>query len=69
MRNYKVGLLSSLLPDDLIYVIDKFFPYPKKKKTLEVSPSMQKELKKIQIIKLKNKSSMYMKDLEDFCLD
>lgn len=69
MRNPKVQLLSSILPDDLIMVIDKYFPYPKKKKLVEVSPSMQRELKKIQTIHIRNCPANYMKGLDDFCLD
>lgn len=53
---------------DVVREIDKFFPYPKKKKE-SVSPSMQKELHKIQTITLHGKSAMYMKDLIDFVLD
>lgn len=69
MRNPNVQILSSLLPNDLIRVIDSFCDYPKKKKSPSVSPSMQKELKKIQTMKIRVKSNMYMKGLEDFCLD
>jgi hypothetical protein len=62
-------LLKSLLPSDLINVISAYVPqYPKKKK-LEVSPSAQKELKRLQYACLKGKNDMYMRDLEDFCLD
>ncbi len=68
MRNPNVRLLESILPQDLIYVIDKYFEYPKKKKTPPVSPSFQKEIKKIQLSP-KMKNAMYMRGLEDFCLD
>ncbi len=68
MRNPSVQLLESILPQDVIHVIDKFFEYPKKKKTPPVSPSFQKEIKKIQLSP-KTKSAMYMRGLEDFCLD
>ncbi len=53
---------------DVVREIDKFFPYPKKKKE-SISPSMQKELQKIQTLNLRGKSNMYMKDLIDFVLD
>lgn len=60
-------LLMSRLPSDLVYKIHLFVPkYPKQK---EISPSMQKQLTKIQHMTLKGKNAMYMKDLEDFCLD
>ncbi len=66
MRNANVKMLTQFLPEDIIRVIDSFFPYPKKKK---ISPSMQKELKKIQTMHIRNKPTMYLKDLIDFCLD
>lgn len=69
MRNQNLKLLYPFLPDDVIGVIDKFFEYPKKKKNIQISPSMQKELKKIQTIYIRNKPVMYMKDLLDFVLD
>lgn len=69
MRNSNVQLLSSILPDDLIMMIDKYFTYPKKKKVTQISPSMQKELKKIQTIYIRKIPDNYMKDLDDFCLD
>jgi len=68
MRNPNVQLLSNVLPQDLVYVIDKFFEYPKKKKTPPVSPSFQREITKIQISP-KRKHAMFMRGLEDFCLD
>lgn len=69
MRNPNVMLLTLLLPTDLIRVIDSFCEYPKKKKNVQISPSTQKELKRIQTIYIRNKPTMYMKGLEDFCLD
>jgi len=62
-------LLRDILPDDLIYVVYTFLPRPAKKKKEPVSPSLQKELTKIQSVVLKGKSGMYMRDLDDFCLD
>lgn len=62
-------LLNHILPSDVIGVISLYVPnYPKKKKP-EVSPSAQKELKRLQLTTLKGKNNMYMRDLEDFCLD
>lgn len=58
-----------LLPEDVVNHIYSYVPYPKKIKTPEVSPQLQKELIKIQSIHLNGKSAMYLKDLEDFCLD
>lgn len=63
------NMLARILPRDVINVIDSFVPtYPKKKK-FTLSPSAQKELKKLQYMSLKGKSGMYLRDLEDFCLD
>lgn len=55
-------------PLDLFNLILSYMPKYKKNKK-EVSPSLQKQLTKIQSMKLKGKSAMYMKELEDFCLD
>ncbi len=68
MRVPSLYVLNQILPMDIVYEIDKFFPYPKKKKQT-VSPSMQKELQKIQTLNLRGKTGMYMKDLIDFVLD
>jgi hypothetical protein len=62
-------LLRDILPDDLIYVIHTYLPRTVKKKKGLVSPSLQKELTKLQSIVLKGKIGMYMRDLDDFCLD
>jgi len=40
-----------------------------KRQTPSSSPSLQKELTRIQTMKLKGKSAMYMRELEDFMLD
>jgi hypothetical protein len=68
MRLPSLYVLNQILPMDVVREIDKFFPYPKKKKQ-EVSPSMQKELHKIQTLALRGKSNMYLKDFIDFTLD
>jgi hypothetical protein len=68
MRVPSLYVLNQVLPMDVVREIDKFFPYPKKKKE-SISPSMQKELQKIQTLNLRGKSNMYMKDLIDFVLD
>lgn len=69
MRNPNIQVLNSVLPYDVITVIDKFFAYPRKKKVVQVSPSMQKELNKIQRMNIRGLPANYMKDLDDFCLD
>lgn len=62
-------LIQTVLPTDLIKVIYTYVPPIPKKKKLNVSPSMQKELSKLQSVTLKGKSGMYLRDLDDFCLD
>ena len=56
------------LPGEIVKHIYSFLPYPRKKK-VEHSPSLQRELTRIQSVELKGKSGMYMKDLDEFCLD
>ena len=56
------------LPFNVVKIIMRYMPRIKKDKQ-EMSPSLQKQLTKIQHMKLKGKSAMYMRDLEDFCLD
>jgi hypothetical protein len=68
MRNPDVMLLKNILSQDLIRHLDKYFEHPKKKKTHPVSPSFQKQIMKIQSSP-KFKTAMYMRGLEDFCLD
>lgn len=59
-------IFKEVLPLGIVYIINSFVPRDKKK---PVSPSLQKELHKIQHMRLKGKSSTYLKDLDDFCLD
>lgn len=62
--------LRNKLPKELVRHIQSYVPpYEEKKSPKTPSPSLQKELIKIQSITLKGKSAMYMKELEDFCLD
>lgn len=68
MRVKGVLVLDEILPFDVIKYIDKFM-FVEKPKKANVSPSMQKELYRIQTLSLRGKSPMYMKDLIDFCLD
>jgi len=58
-----------ILPEQIIRNINSFLPRPPKKKKGQISPSMQKEIMKIQSMSLNGKNAMYMRDLEDFCLD
>lgn len=68
MHQPSLFVLKSIFPEDIVIYIDKFIPYYKKQKTT-YSPSLQKELTKIQNMKLKGLNNMYMKNLYDFVLD
>jgi hypothetical protein len=57
------------LPCEIVHHIYSFLPHMEKETPKTVSPSLQKELKRIQNMRLRGKSSTYMKDFEDFCLD
>jgi hypothetical protein len=55
------------LPDSIVANILSFLPKKKKKK--QISPSLQRELEKLQKITLKGKSGMYLREFMDFSLD
>lgn len=58
-------------PPSLLHEIYKFVPKTESKSppSYHSSPVFQKDMKKIQNLKLKGKSEMYLRDLEDFVLD
>lgn len=59
-----------LLPEDVVRYLYTFVPhYEKKKKSPPPSPSLQKELLRIQTKSFKGKNEMYMYDFMDFVLD
>ena len=59
--------IKLLFPIEIVHIIQSYVPYMDPPKT--PSPSLQRELAKIQKICLKGKSAMYMNELDDFCLD
>lgn len=61
--------ISMNLPADVLRVIYSYVPHKPKVKTPEGSPSLQKELMRLQSKYLSGKSSMFMYDLDDFILD
>ena len=61
--------IQNLLPKELVSLIHSFVPNYEKVTPKLPSPSLQKELMKIQNTKLHGKSPTYLYDLEDFCLD
>lgn len=61
--------LQMLLPLELVRLIDSFVPHIKKVPTPKTSPSLYRELARIQNKNLKGKSPIYMRGLDDFVLD
>ena len=57
------------LPKEIVHHIYTFVPPIEKKSPKTPSPSLQRELQRIQSVTLRGKSPMYMKEFEDFCLD
>lgn len=60
--------MEDLLPDYILWCIYNYVPHTKRIKKAH-SPSLQKELTRIQTISLHGKSGMYMRGLNAFCLD
>ena len=59
--------IAKRFPSEIVHLIYSFVPpLPKQK---QPSPTLQRELKKIQSLELKGKAAMYMRDLDDFILD
>jgi hypothetical protein len=61
--------IQMLLPLELVRLIDSFVPHIKKTPTPKTSPSLQRELTRIQTKNLRGKSPTYMRGLDDFVLD
>jgi hypothetical protein len=61
--------VECLFPKDVVWYIYTYVPKNKKEKKQSVSPQMEKDLKYIQSLKLRGRSAMYMKELDDFVLD
>jgi hypothetical protein len=68
MRPKLPGPLEDELPDYVLGIIYSYVPHTKRPKK-EHSPSLQRELERIQKIELKGKSANYMKGFSNFCLD
>lgn len=56
-------------PLDIVRHIYSYVPKQQRQKRTSVSPQIEKDLKYIQSMRLRGKSTMYLKDLEDFVLD
>jgi len=55
------------LPDDIVNLIMSYLP--KKKKKGHISPSLQRELEKLQKLSLKGMKGMYLREFDIFALD
>jgi len=55
------------LPDDIVNLIMTYLP--KKKKKGHVSPSLQRELEKLQKLALKGMNGMYLREFSAFVMD
>jgi hypothetical protein len=60
--------IEALLPDDILIMISKYLEHLRKPKVKPASPSLQKELTKIQGFYLFGKNEMYLRDLDEFIL-
>jgi hypothetical protein len=59
--------IERMFPSEVLHRIYQFVPHEKKESPRH-SPTLQKELTKLQNSPKCRKSAMYMKDLDDFCL-
>lgn len=60
--------IEQMLPAEVLHNIYQYVPHVKKESPKH-SPTLQKDLYKIQNSPLRGKSSNFMRDLEEFCLD
>jgi len=58
-----------LFPKETIGIIYSYVPHLNKPEVRELSPTFEKDIKRIQNIKVKGKNEMFMRDFDDFILD
>lgn len=61
--------IELLFPVEIVRIINGYVPHLDKVPTPKTSPSLQRELSRIQYKHLAGKNAMYMRDLDDFILD
>ena len=61
--------IAMLIPDDILRIINSYTPHLPKKPSPKTSPSLQRELTRIQSACFKGKSAMYLRGFDDFILD
>jgi hypothetical protein len=60
--------LEAILPDDILFVISTYLEHVRKPKIETLSPSLVREIVKLQLYKLNGKNEMYLRDFDDFIL-
>jgi hypothetical protein len=60
--------IELIFPSELVHLIYTFVPHEPKEKKKEYSPTLQKDLWKIQTSAIGRNNAMFMKGLDDFCL-
>jgi len=61
--------IELIFPVELVRIINSYVPHLDKVPSPKTSPSLQRELTRIQGKSLAGKNAMYMRDLDDFILD
>jgi len=67
IRMFLPQAVKDKLPDDIVNLIMSYLP--KKKKKGHISPSLQRELEKLQKLSLKGMKSTYLREFDVFALD
>jgi|UniRef100_A0A6C0AI51 hypothetical protein len=60
-------VIKDQLPDDIVNLILAFLP--KKRRKTHISPSLQRELERLQKLTLKGKTGMYLREFDNFSID
>jgi hypothetical protein len=60
--------IKDTIPDDIVGVIESFLPKPSKKRKI-LKPSIQRELEKLQKIRLKGMKDTYLREFDVFACD
>ena len=68
IRMFLPQAVKDKLPDDIVGLILAFLPKPSKKKK-SISPSLQRELEKLQKLSLKGMKGTYLREFDVFALD
>jgi hypothetical protein len=61
--------IAEKFPPELVRLIYEFVPHFQKIPKKETSPALEKDLRRIQYLKLNGKNQMYLRDLDDFILN